>query len=320
MTGQNEKPLMLALGATGGVGGVIADAMLKRGWAVRGLARDRAKAAKGSNGAAIDWVEGDAMDADAVRAAARGAAVILHAVNPPGYQNWEKLVLPMIDSSIAAARASGATIVLPGTIYNYDPAISMVIDENTPQTARSRKGQVRIAMEKHLREAAPEVRSIILRAGDFFGPGVRSSWFAQAMVKAGRPVTSISHPGKEVPHSWAYLPDLAEALAWAIEARGRMAPFETMQFEGFVDVDGRQMAEAIAEAAGRKVAVNAFPWWVMRLAAPFGGFPREVMEIRPFWRHPVRLDNARLTELIGPEPRTPIVEAVRAALKGLDAL
>jgi hypothetical protein len=56
----------------------------------------------------------------------------------------------------------------------------------------------------------------------------------------------------------------------------------------------------------------------MRLIAPFGGFPREVVEVAPFWRHPVRLDNARLIALLGEEPATPIAEAVRHSL-GADA-
>ncbi len=55
----------------------------------------------------------------------------------------------------------------------------------------------------------------------------------------------------------------------------------------------------------------------MRLAAPFGGFPREAVDILPVWRHPVRLDGIRLKELLGEEPRTPVVEAVRATLQGL---
>src|SRR5690606_31022307 len=98
--------------------------------------------------------------------------VIVHAVNPPGYRNWDRLVLPMIDNTIAAARAAGgARIVLPGTIYNFDPAKTPVISEISPQHPQSRKGAIRVELEERLRRAAPDVPSLILRAGDFFGPG-----------------------------------------------------------------------------------------------------------------------------------------------------
>ena len=65
---------------------------------------------------------------------------------------------------------------------------------------------------------------------------------------------------------------------------------------------------------------RAFPWWVMRLLAPFGEFPREVVEIEQFWRHPMRMDNRRLVALLGREPRTPLDQAIAATLAGLGCL
>jgi len=77
----------------------------------------------------------------------RGVDAIVHAVNPPGYRNWGKLVLPMIDNSIAAAKAGRARILLPGTIYNYDPDAFPVLREESPQSATTHKGRIRIALE-----------------------------------------------------------------------------------------------------------------------------------------------------------------------------
>src|SRR3989344_5322684 len=72
-------------------------------------------------GSGAAGIRGDAMRREDVVAAAAGCDVIVHAVNPPGYRRWSELVLPMIDNTIAAATAVGATVVLPGTIYNYGP-------------------------------------------------------------------------------------------------------------------------------------------------------------------------------------------------------
>lgn len=162
----DDQRSALVLGATGGIGGAIAAALIRRGWTVRALVRDRAAAVGGWRGGAAkpELIAGDAMVRDHVVAAAcEGGAVsaIVHAVNPPGYRNWDKLVLPMLDNSIAAARAAGgARIVLPGTVYNYDPATTPEIDAETPQNARTRKGRIRIAMEERLMRAAPEVPAL----------------------------------------------------------------------------------------------------------------------------------------------------------------
>ncbi len=306
---------ILILGATGGIGGAVARTMLQRGWTVRALVRNPDAARRAwSAPAGLQWVQGDALVADDVLRAAQGTSVILHAVNPPGYRNWGQLVLPMLDNTIAAARATKARVVLPGTIYNYAVAETPLIAETTPQRAGGAKGLIRVEMERKLAAAAPEVKSLIVRAGDFFGPGVAQSWFAQALAKP--PLARMLNPGKPgIGHSWAYVPDLAETMARLMETPD-LAPAEQVQFEGVWDADGTGMAQAIRRVVGKPaLPLKPFPWWLMRLLAPFGGFPSEVMEVLPLWRHPVRLDNRRLVSLLGAEPRTPIDTAVAAALR-----
>lgn len=308
---------ILVLGATGGIGGAVTRTMLARGWRVTALVRDPVRAAKvwGASGAP-DWRTGDAMNrADIVRAA-EGACVIVHAVNPAGYRGWDRLVLPMLDNTIAAARSAGARVVLPGTIYNYDPANTPIIDETTPQRPRGRKGAIRVAMETRLAEAAPEVRSLIVRAGDFFGPGAGQSWFAQALAK--RPLTRIVNPGTPgIGHAFAFLPDLAEVIARLIALPSdHLLPCERLQFPGHDLSEIGEMVAAIRRASGRPdLPERRFPWGLMRVLAPFGGFPREVMEVRPFWKHSVRLDGRRLTELVSDLPSTSLDAAVTEALR-----
>ncbi|WP_068109271.1 SDR family NAD(P)-dependent oxidoreductase [Tropicimonas marinistellae] len=316
----NAKKTVLILGASGGVGGAIATALQQDGWHVRAMAR-HPETARNHAPAVADWRRGDAMNRADVVAAASGVQAIVHAVNPKGYRNWDTLVLPMIDNTIAAARAAGgARVVLPGTVYNYDPEAAPVIDAATPQQPKSAKGRIRVALEQRLEAAAPDVPSLILRAGDFFGPDTRQSWFSQAMVAPGKPLRRIVNPATGPGHSWAYLPDLAEAFARLMAAEARLRPFERVQFEGVVDESGTRMTDAIQRVAGRSLPVWRFPWWLMSALAPFGGMPREVAEIAPHWRHPMRFDNRRLVELIGAEPRTDLDAAIRQTLLGLGCL
>jgi len=316
----------LVLGATGGVGRAIATRLIQDGWTVRALCRDVDAATSGwrRDCPAPLFMTGDAMDEAAVVRAATfgdGVAAIVHAVNPPGYRNWSSLVPPMIDNTLAAARAAGgARIALPGTVYNYDPARTPVIDENTPQNARTEKGRIRVALERKLAEAAPEVPSLIVRAGDFFGPAARASWFAQAMVRPGRPVRTFTSMAPGVPHAYAYLPDLAAAFAALLANPGRLRPHETLRFAGHWDATGTRMRDAVRRVVGENPPERSFPWWMMRLAAPFGGFPREALEIEPVWKNPMRLDNRRLVDLLGAEPHTPLDNAVAATLADMGCL
>ena len=188
----------------------------------------------------------------------------------------------MIDNTIAAARsAGGARIVLPGTIYNYNPETTPVIDAQTPQTPESRKGRIRVTLERRLADAAPEVPSLILRGGDYFGPGARSSWFAQAMVKPGKPVKRIVNPARGGGHSWAYMPDLGETFARLLDDPDELLPFECLQFEGLFDESGTALTEALSRVVGQDLPVRPFPWWLIRALAPLWGFAREAAEIAP---------------------------------------
>jgi len=315
------KTTALVLGATGGIGGAVARKLSARGWRIRALNRDALKASRSEP--AFEWVQGDAMNAGDVLRAAEGVNLIVHAVNPPGYRNWETLVLPMLDNSIAAASTVGARIVLPGNVYNFGPDALPALTEESPQHPLTKKGAVRVEMEKRLEAGSQAgVGAIILRAGDFFGPGATAnSWFSSGLVTPGKPIGTIKNPGRRgIGHQWTYLPDMAETVAQLIDRAERLPSFAVYHMDGFWDADGMQMAEAIKRVAGGKAKIGRFPWWIVPLAAPFVPIMRELKEMRYLWKVPLRMSNAKLVSELGKEPQTPIDEAVRASLVALGCL
>jgi len=309
----------LILGVTGGIGGQLSDALLAHGWAVVALVRNPAKAAKQCD-PRVRLVAGDAMNAQDTRKAAEGVEVIAHCVNPPGYRDWDKLVLPMVENTIAAAKAVGARILLPGTIYNYGLDAYPDLRVASPQNPVSRKGAIRVELERRLEQASRDgVPVLIVRAGDFFGgKSAGSNWMSQGLVKPGKPLGSISSPNAPgVGHSWAYLPDLGETIALLLD-RGAQTPFERYHFSGTYDATGDEMVDAIRTAAGKRdLKVRPFPWWIIILLSPFVTLFREMRELRYLWRYSTRLDNDELVAALGHEPRTPLVDAVRKTLTDL---
>jgi len=314
----------LVLGATGGIGGEVALALLQRGWGVCGLNREPERAAcRAPHLAAVQWIAGDAMQRHDVMAAADAADVIVHGVNPPGYRNWRELALPMLENSIAAAKASGARLVFPGTVYNFGPDASPNLSEHSPQNPLTRKGKIRVEMEKRLAAASRDgVRTLIVRAGDFFGPRTGNSWFAQGLIKPGRPVKSILYPGRpDVGHAWAYLPDVATTIVQLLEREGDLAEFDVFHFGGHWFEAGIAMAHAVQRVVGEpRPRIRRFPWALAYVLSPFVTVFREMLELRYLWQRPVRLDNAKLVAFLGTEPHTPIDAAVRSTLEGLGCL
>lgn len=309
----------LVIGATGGIGGAVADRLIADGWTVRALNRDPDRARATRPG--LQWVRGDAMVEADVVAAALGVELLVHGANPPAYRNWAGLQMPMLASSIAAAKASGARLVFPGTVYNFGPGAFPDLTEASPQTPVTRKGKIRVAMEQALARAAEDgVRVLIVRAGDFFGPNPGgSSWLSLGLVKPGRPLAAVTYPGPlGVAHSWAYLPDVAETMV-RLAALPDLGGLEVFHMRGHTQT-GQAFVDALARAAGRSLAVGRLPWLAVRAIAPFNETMREMLEMRYLWDEPVLLDNTRLVARLGAEPHTPLVDALRAALAGMNAL
>ena len=324
-TQANTSPATaLVIGATGDFGDHMTTALLARGWRVKALNRRPAVAAKTKPHLAVEWIQGDAMKPAEVTAAAQGCAIIVHAGNPPAYRNWRGLALPMLDSVIEAATVTGARIVMPGNVYNYDPKLTPVIDEASPQHPISRKGAVRVEMEERLEAAAAAhgVKSLTLRAGDFFGPRSDNGWLAGQMLKPGKAVRAVVWPGdRRAAHAFAYLPDLTETAMRLIERRHALADFTVFHFGGHAFTPGVGMAEALRRVGGYpKAPIRGFPWPLLVALSPVVPLFRELLEMRYLWNQSLTLDNARLVAFLGAEPHTPIDQALTETLADLGCL
>ncbi|HYP89642.1 MAG TPA: SDR family NAD(P)-dependent oxidoreductase [Polyangiaceae bacterium] len=312
------KRIALVIGATGGIGGETARALLASGWTVRALSRNAERAQQ--DAPQIEWRQGDAMNAAEVVAAAAGVSVVVHAANPPGYKNWRGLALPMLESSIAAAKSAGARIVLPGTVYNFGPDAPELIDEAAPQHPLTRKGKIRVEMEERLREASRQGTPVlIVRAGDFFGPRAKNNWFSQGLVKPGRPLRSVTYPGDhDASHAFAFLPDLAATIVRLLERAADLQAFEVFHFAGHDFERGVELAQATRRAAGVPDApIRRFPWFAIYLLSPVIETFREMLEMRYLWQRSLRLDNRKLRAFLGAEPHTPLEQALRLTLEEL---
>src|SRR6185312_12363753 len=132
--------------------------------------------------------------------------------------------LSLAYGAIAAAESNGATLLFPGSVWNFGSGMPPVIDDTAPMQATARKGKMRVEIEQRIKEACDRgMRAIVLRAGDFFGAG-RGSWFDLAIAKdIAR--QRLTYPGPlDVVHCWAYLPDFTATLARLAERRASFGP------------------------------------------------------------------------------------------------
>ena len=312
---------VLILGANGRFGAAAVKAFSDAGWRVLAQAR-RAQTTLTPGVQALNIPLGET---EALAAAAAGAEVVVHAVSPP-YTDWEANVMPLGRQGMDVAERLGALFMLPGNVYAYGEAMPSRLSEDTPERPTNDKGRLRAALEGEMRARAQagRLRAVVLRAGDFFGSG-EGSWLDLSIAKdlsKGR----LVYPGPlDLPHAWAYLPDLARAFVAVAErsAPGGAPAFETLHFAGDT-LTGAQLLDLIEAAAADIGAAPAggfrrggMPWGVIRLMGLFVPTLRAVAEMSYLWRVPHALDGARLAARVGPVPSTPPRQALVQALRDL---
>jgi nucleoside-diphosphate-sugar epimerase len=301
---------VLVLGAAGRLGFAGASAFRDAGWQVKGLVRP---GRAGALPLRVEPVEA-VTRAEAV-AAARGCDVVLNALNPV-ITEWRKNALSLAHGAIAAAEENGATLLFPGSVWNYGHGMPPVLDESTPVHPTTRKGRMRVEIEQRIGEACDRgMRVILLRAGDFFGAG-RGSWFDLVIVKdilRGR----LTYPGPlDALHSWAYLPDFTATMVMLAEKRADFSSFEAFGFPGHA-VTGGQLIAAIEAATGATFNVRPMGWWLLKTFGQALALGRELSELEYLWRVPHRISGEKLKSAIGEIPHTPLQQAVTESLRTL---
>lgn len=313
---------VLILGANGRLGCAAAQAFDAAGWRVLAQVRRDASPALPRRATLLRRPLDGLDDVDALVAEARGASVVVHAINPV-YTRWDAEAMPALRLGLDIAERLGAHFMLPGNVYNFGTSMPALLRESTPCRPDTSKGELRVEMEALMqaRATAGGFTASVLRAGDFFGGG-RGNWFDLAIVKslaAGK----LVYPGPlDVPHAWAYLPDLARVFV-QVASLPSPATFDVWHFEGH-SVTGAQFLDATEAAAASLGCAPAgkwrragMPWSLIGALGLVVPTWRELARMSYLWRAPHSLDGARLQALSGGRPVTPLTSALGEALTDL---
>ena len=263
---------VLILGPSGKIGQNATRAFTKAGWNVR----------------KYDRKSNDIM------AAADGVDLIVNGLNPPNYHNWAKTIPEITKQVIAAAKASGATVIIPGNIYNFGNTPG-VWSETTPHRPNTIKGRVRVDMEKSY--LASGVQTIVLRAGNFIDPDRDDDMMGMLYFRAIRKgkLTAAGRP--DALQAMCYLPDWAKAAVQLAEKRAELARFEDIPFPGH-SFTVLELRETLQKHLGRSIKIKKLPWRMFTVLAPFWELAREMNEMRYLWNTSHQLCGEKLDRLL----------------------
>jgi len=247
---------------------------------------------------------------------ATGAGVIVNAWNPP-YPEWERGLPALHARVISVAKATGATVLIPGNVYVFGKDTPAPWSQNTPHRATNPLGKARIAMEGAYRQSG--VRTIILRSGDFLDTEASGNWFDRIMA-AKLAKGTLTYPGDiNTPHAWSFLPDVCRAAVSLAEMADDLPRFCDVPFPGYT-ATGKEIRETLCRLTDRQFQLKKMSWAPLRLARPVWPMARHLLEMRYLWDVPHSLDHNRFEGLLPNFQTTPLNEAIATAIRPLGVM
>jgi nucleoside-diphosphate-sugar epimerase len=299
----------VVLGASGGTGNAVARALFERGHRVRAV--NRAGSADVPDG--VERVAADVTDADGLRRALEGAAVVYHCAKPH-YTKWTAQLQPMNRAIVEATAEAGAKLVVADNLYMYGP-VDGPLTEESPQSPTSRKGALRKRLADELLAAHQEgrLRVAISRASDYHGPRAPDSAIGARLFEAAIGGKRVPWLGAlDVPHTVSFTPDMGRAIAILgerPEADGRVWHLPSDR-----EVTGRGFVAMVADALGRPLRPTATSPAMVKLAGVFVPMVREIDDVIDQWTRPFVSDWSAFREAFGPFDVTPNADAIRETL------
>jgi nucleoside-diphosphate-sugar epimerase len=238
-------------GANGFIGGAVASVLIRRGHAVRGLVRSKAKAeAVAAYG--MEPVLGSLDDAAVLQAEARAADAVVNAASSDHRGAVEALLAGLSGSGKGFIHSSGSSIV--ADLAMGEPS-NRIFDETTPIEPLADKA-ARVTIDRSVLEA-PGVRSVVLCNtmiyGKALGPPAQSVQIP-ALVRQAKASGVARYIGRGL-NRWSnvHIADVAALYALAVTK----APGRTFMYVK----SGEEALGEIVKAIAARLGLGAAQSW-----------------------------------------------------------
>ena len=307
------KSEILILGSTGSIGYAFADNLISKNISITVLVRDVQKASNLFKGnPLVKIVEGDVQDLALLKSISKDKKIIFHGINYP-YNKWFGNMDTATEKVIEAASLNQAMIIFPGNVYNYGNL--SLIHEDSPQNPCTRKGTLRVELEKMLKDATEIGKCKVLNVTlpDFWGPNVLNEGIKPVFMNAlnGRALPYMLRV--DIPHQMVFTKDAAEIMVRLMQ-RGQTKPYEKYNYGGYVHPTVKKFLNLISRLANAPEKIQVYPKWLFSILGIFMPMMREVKEMLYLFENSVILDDSKVRKLFPDFEETNLDEAILETL------
>lgn len=243
-----------------------------------------------------ETVVGDLLDAQATANAVSGSEVV-YLVAGLKYEAsvWQEQWPQVMRNVIDACKRHGARLVFFDNVYAYGRVVGSMT-ESTPFNPISNKGEVRAKIATMLLDEmlSGDLRAMIVRAADFYGPGAVNSLPHAAVferLKAGKTPQWIGN--QNAVHTFTFTPDAG--LAVAALGRSPVAYGQTWHLPTTKELlTGSDFVRVACELEKRPYKLQVAPRWMLKLMGIFMPVLRENDEMMYQFEYDYRFDSSRI--------------------------
>lgn len=307
------KSEILILGSTGSIGYAFTENLISKSVPVTILVRNVKKAENLFKASSkVEIIEGDVQDLSLLKQISKDKKYIFHGINYP-YNEWFGNMDTATQKVIEAASQNKAMIIFPGNVYNYGNMA--VISEDSIENPCSKKGVLRVEIEKMLRDAAHAGKCKVLNVclPDFWGSNVLNEGI--------RPIFENALKGKslpymirtDIPHQLVFTKDAAEMMVRLMQ-RGMIEPYEKYNYGGQIQPDMKSFLNRISRLANSPEKISVHSKWIFSILGLFVPMLKEVKEMLYLFEGTVILNDTKVRNIFPDFRETPLDEAITETL------
>lgn len=310
------------LGATGGLGKAVVDALISKNYNTKILVRDIEKFKKlypgGKLPGEVSVIQGDLDSNQSLALACEYSDTIFACFNTT-YAKWNTDLTRWVSRVGDIAATLQANILFPGNVYNIgrvDKDPNFRVDEEHPQNAHTDKGQLRIALEQRLIRSAMEGATLtILRFPEFYGPAVLNRIISPVFINAlkGKRCNWFGNP--KVLHDFIYTRDAGKAMVKA--ALEPKAADTVLHVPGSQPITCEAFINKVYELSNTSLESNyeIISQWKLNLAGWVQKDVREFTEMLYLFEEPLILDGSKFNKIVGKMEYTTHDNAIKETLE-----
>lgn len=299
------------LGANGVIGRELSRALASFSCGIRQVSRHPQKV-----NSSDETVVADLLDAQATADAVSGSDVVyLVAGLPYNLSVWQDQWPRVMRNAIDACKKHNARLVFFDNVYVYG-RVEGAMTEEVPFNPCSRKGEVRAKIATMLLDEmrSGNVKALIARSADFYGPGAVQSFPYVTIfqrLKAGKAPQWIGN--SNTVHTFTFTPDAGHAVA--VLARSDDAYGQTWHVPTTKEpLTGEGFVRLACELAGQRYKLQVAPRWMLKIMGFFIPVLRENEEMMYQFNYDYRFDSSKIESAFGLQP-TAYKEGIGVCLK-----